>query len=269
MVIPEDVEWAARKADSQAVLAWLEAGNDVNDVCSCGWTLLTIIAQGWDTPITDAHVDLARVLLQRGADPTLFRAPEHLSYSTGLVPLKWASRADGPASTKLVALLLEAGADVNQTCDCGHTALGESIMFFNIDAGRSTRDVVALLLRAGASLDDISTSWVRWGVPQCVRSAEELMCEREQTNVSLRMKNHVSYDLTIDETWIAIKDLIARVRAAGSWDEYFNPRKEVLSLRTLALRGRAEVRPDEKSIQFLVDSPDEIVWHVLAYWPAE
>ena len=95
------------------------------------------------------------------------------------------------------------------------------------------------------------------------------MCDREQTNVSLRLKNLVSYDLTIDETWIAIKDLIARVRAAGSWDEYFDPRKEVLSLRTLALRGRAEVRPDEKLIQFLVAAPDEIAWHVLAYWPAE
>ena len=44
-------------------------------------------------------------------------------------------------------------------------------------------------------------------------------------------------------------------------------RKQVLLLRSLALKGRAE--PRDARMTFLVESPNEIAWKVLEYWRTE
>ena len=44
-------------------------------------------------------------------------------------------------------------------------------------------------------------------------------------------------------------------------------RKQVLLLRSLALKSRAE--PRDARMKFLVDSPNEIVWNILEYWRTE
>ena len=77
--------------------------------------------------------------------------------------------------------------------------------------------------------------------------------------------------LATDEHWLACKDLILGVRAAGSWRAYARlPRKRVLRLRSLMLRGRAKPRrggPNVVARTFKL--PNEMVWKVLAFWRVE
>ena len=70
------------------------------------------------------------------------------------------------------------------------------------------------------------------------------------------------------EHYLATKRLILDVQAAGSPRAYrMLRRKQVLLLRSLALKGRAE--PRDARMTFLVESPNEIVWKVLEYWRTE
>ena len=78
--------------------------------------------------------------------------------------------------------------------------------------------------------------------------------------------------LATDEHWLACKDLILGVRAAGLWRAYARlPRKRVLRLRSLMLRGRAKPRqtgaPNVVARAFKL--PNEMVWKVLAFWRVE
>ena len=66
-----------------------------------------------------------------------------------------------------------------------------------------------------------------------------------------------------DESFQTCKQLIADVRAAGSWRLYaLRPHKDFLSLRTLAARGRA--KPD-LLMKRVVDLPDGVAFKVLEY----
>ena len=70
------------------------------------------------------------------------------------------------------------------------------------------------------------------------------------------------------EHFLATRQLILDIRAAGSPRAYrMLRRKQVLLLRSLALKGRAE--PRDARMTFLVDSPNEIAWKVLEYWRTE
>ena len=64
------------------------------------------------------------------------------------------------------------------------------------------------------------------------------------------------------ETFIACKKLIANERRR----RYLLQRKEILRLRSLALRGRA--KPDAL-LAAVARLPNEMAWHVLSFWPAE
>ena len=112
MLVPDTIQAAATAANAEVVLAWLDAGNDVN--CNGGsysYNLLTATAMA--TPITEANVALARELLRRGADP---RLGNNHSYGQW-VPLHAAARGQGPASAEMVALLLDTGADPDALMD--------------------------------------------------------------------------------------------------------------------------------------------------------
>ena len=79
--------------------------------------------------------------------------------------------------------------------------------------------------------------------------------------------------LATDEHWLACKDLILGVRAAGSWRAYARlPRKRVLRLRSLMLRGRARPRRTRGADPIVARAfklPNEMVWKVLAFWRVE
>ena len=77
MVIPDHIANAAQAADIEAVREWLTT-NDVNDRATdtpgrnnfYQGSLLGVVTD--TTTLTDAHVELVHMLLDRGADATLY-----------------------------------------------------------------------------------------------------------------------------------------------------------------------------------------------------
>ena len=67
----------------------------------------------------------------------------------------------------------------------------------------------------------------------------------------------------------AIRNLVASVRAAGSWKAHCRlPHKQILRLRSLVARGRTKERlATTRAIRFIVRQGDNgIVWNILSYW---
>ena len=118
----------------------------------------------------------------------------------------------------------------------GATALAYGIFFSAISCDDRPRRIVCALLRAGASLDAC------YGT----QSADELLSARPEDDPRL-------------------KALVADVRKAGSYERWLKvPRKEVIVLRALALKGRATTT--YPALQVLVDVPNEIAWNILSFW---
>ena len=79
--------------------------------------------------------------------------------------------------------------------------------------------------------------------------------------------------LAQNEHWVACKQLLAAVRAAGgTWTAYRRQsRKGVLRLRSLVLRGRARLRRTSDAdpiIAPIFRLPNELCWNVLQFWRA-
>ena len=187
---------------------------------------------GQPRDIQSKHVDLARALLDRGADPE----PRN---SLGWTPLQYAARGIGDASVDMVALLLDAGGRV-ATNSSGTSPLVSAIRGFEAsECHLNCRRIVQMLLRAGAPLSGLI-------VDQLERVRPGEICEH----------------------FLATRQLILDVHVAGSPRAYrMLRRKQVLLLRSLALKGRAE--PRDARMTFLVDSPNEIAWKILEYWRTE
>lgn len=286
MVIPDHIAAAAQIGDIATVREWLET-HDVNDTAFVhppgppNWgrshydeaTLLGIVAGGFHLGGTDAHsamaagdarMELARMLLDRGADATL---PDTVGYA----PLHKACEASSSGSAKLVTLLLGAEGvqgQINLKTRVNRTPL--CCAFGNFRSFREhlhVRRLVTVLLRAGASLDAIQDS----------NSAEDELDFYEHKGEALLLPPEGIGYLELLEDFVACKKMIHGIRVAGSWQAWNNgPRKQVLRLRSLALRGRAKLRgrartrtKDLQVIDFLVKSPNEIAWNVLAYWRTE
>ena len=226
---------AAREGRTQYVLEELVR-------CGLGSTaysiLLTCCATGdrGAKTIRSEHVDLARALLDRGADP-------NYSDGKGWAPLYYAARGRGDASVDMVELLLDAGGNAHATNSLGGSPLLvlATLGFSASEMGRplNCRRIVRMLLRAGAPLSGPI-------VDQLERDRPGAVCEH----------------------FLATEQLILDVRAAGSPRAYRKTsRKRVLALRSLTLRGRAT--PLDNVTKFLVDSPNEIAWKVLEYWRTE
>ena len=224
------VKDAARDGRTQYVLEQLVRHDLKDTACNI---LLTCCAAG---SIRSDHVDLARALLDRGADPNL--------RGRALTPLNYAARGLGDASVDMVALLLDAGGAIR-------TSLSHSLplVYRGFEASDSARHlrcrrITRLLLRAGMP-------------PHTGYYLEALWND-------FRIRN----DWATEEHFLATKKLILDVRAAGSPQAYrMLRRKQVLLLRSLALRGRA--KPRDARMKFLVESPNEIAWKVLEYWRTE
>ena len=111
--------------------------------------------------------------------------------------------------------------------------------------------ICKLLLRAGASIDDVNSpsGWA----PDT--SMEAVLQQRARP--------------ADDEEWLAVKRLVAEVRAAGgTYRAYLHEhRKQLLMLRCLATKkGRATTT--DPVMNFLVELGDNgVIWKVLSFWP--
>ena len=249
MVLPRPIVYAAKDGNLTAVREWLESGGDVNDTDGDGGTLLLRVFGSSAT--SDAHRDVARLLLSHGAD---INKSERDSYT----PLHCcAIYPEQSGRGPLIQLLLDAGANVNaRNCD-GETPLAIAL-FLSVwrnynDAARASLDMITRLLRAGAALDAIRGD---------NKSIEDLLREEGHR---YRESSH----------YCALEALISDVRAAGStWKGYVRALpKELLRLRSLVARGRAREKvrtrrrtPREISLLLAPAFPNELCWRVLEYW---
>ena len=252
MVLPRPIVYAAKDGNLTAVREWLESGGDVNDTDGDGGTLLLRVFGSSAT--SDAHRDVARLLLSHGAD---INKSERDSYT----PLHCcAIYPEQSGRGPLIQLLLDAGANVNaRNCD-GETPLAIAL-FLSVwrnynDAARASLDMITRLLRAGAALDAIAGN---------NSSAEDLL--RNEERIFIGQNFRLPPDLC------ALKALILDVRAAGSWKSYVRaPPKELLRLRSLIARGRARKKsrrvntPREIALLFAPTFPNELFWKVTTYW---
>ena len=138
-----------------------------------------------------------------------------------------------------LAILLDAGARVDDGDSCGWTALHKA-------ASWDLVDMCKLLLSRGASLDARNTYY-----DQDAEDIAEEFCKHTTRN------------------------LLAAVRAAGGWAAYVHaPRAALLALRrelpSLRDRGRAapssSVRVHER---LFLDTPDDVFTSVLAFWRSD
>ena len=236
---------AAEAGNVTAVREWLESGGDPNDTDSRGNTLLMKVSDA--NVISDAHLDVARLLLSHGADVNKSETDSFNPVHCCAIFPEQSSR--GP----LIQLFLDAGANVNATTRQGETplaiALGLSVWRYPYPA-HACLDMITRLLRAGSALDAIHGD----------KSAEDVLREEQSESAPYL---HVC------------KALISDVRAAGStWKGYVRALpKELLRLRSLVARGRAREKvrtrtktPREIALLFAPTFPNELFWKVSTYW---
>ena len=83
----------------------------------------------------------------------------------------------------------------------------------------------------------------------------------------------INPSLAQNEHWVACRNLLVAVRAAGgTWIAYRKvQRKSVLRMRSLIVRGRARPRRTSDAdplIAPIFRLPNELCWHVLQFWRA-
>ena len=239
--LPENIGQAASQGDFGRVKAWLAAGSasDPRSINagddSTSWTLLHWTMNGDQTP---GHLEFARYLLSRGA------RVDAKTYQ-GSTALHFACSGAGETTAAMVSVLVAAGANVNlQTID------GFTPLFLIKEASESTLHMVTTLLRAGASLDSSTRSF---------EAHLDGLEDGLEDGLDDDQLEHVG----------AIRDLVASVRAAGSWKAHCRlPHKQILRLRSLVARGRTKERlATTRAIRFIVRQGDNgVVWAILSYW---
>ena len=293
MVLPANVLEAVNEGDVSAVVAWLDAGGDVNDAVVGhsehgfieGDTMLMAVAQVEES-FTRAHIALAKLLLQRGADVN-GHSGMHMGDGFTAIHccLNGIRNTDDPDRSLLMELLgiyLAAGADLTLSTaqatqsNLRYAPLGMALECnfwcgFHDAQQRSAFETVKLLLRHGAPIDvclqepDPTHYLGDFGV-----TAEEVL-RRTEAQDRLRA---VPYNLAADEYFIACKQLVSDVRAAGSWKQYvLHLPKALLRLRLLVARGHARSvkrlrarTPREIELLLAPAFPNELCWRVLEYW---
>ena len=250
---PTDVVKAACSADPtpqeiELVKTWLAAATNVrhlSDVLRC-----------LSCTISTAKVDLARLAIARGADP-------NIRCDNGDTTLYYAVTCNTIATPAFVALLLGAGADVNQRNGEGTLPLGTAItkLMWGVDdeRRRAALQVVTMLLHAGSGVDvQCTVSWAG----KTAESAEEYIAYWERHSdppfqgCSIR-----------DEPFRVLKALIRGVRAAGSWRTYERRfhRGALPRFRSLVVRGRAT--SSDALLDALAHLPHRPFRTVLAFGP--
>ena len=251
MVLPREIELAARSGDNRTVRQFVETSPErVNEDEQDGYfnLILYAISSCEKTSYADL-AQLVRYLISQGADVEC--------WSKWMSPLECACSC---SHTEAVTLLLRAGANVNRIDELG-TAV--CLPLFSI-SGFEHRifECLCHLLRAGLALDVLQNG--------TTTRLEQIIDERIQ---SLADAGHLGRSL----------DLVRAVRASmyasassrmSPWRQYvLAPSVAVLRLRSLVARGRARERgvvsgPTPRPIAWLLAprTPREIVWNVLAFW---
>ena len=272
MVLPAHVIDAVTGGDISAVAAWLDEGGDVNDVkpdviaILPSETLLMLIPQSRE--VTSRHVEMARMLLRRGADVNYVPEENRDGFSALHLCVDFQAYSQPHEEDSFMGLLqlyIDAGGDVNLKDADGRTSLGIALTtrsgledkWHDEMRRRRTLATVTILLRNGASLDAVDGEL----------SAEEIL---------RRMEFDPPIDpLYRDEYFIACKALVADMRAAGGkWKQYvLHMPKALLRLRSLIARGRARTvkrlrarTPREIELLLAPAFPNELCWRVLEYW---
>ena len=118
MVLPEEIQIAARECNITAVCAWLESGGDPNDTDSRGRTPLNILVHGGFISESDDHLDVARLLLSHGSDV-------NCADVSGFNPLHCCTVfPEDSGRGSLIQLFLDAGVNVNAMTRDQETPLG-------------------------------------------------------------------------------------------------------------------------------------------------
>ena len=267
MVVPDNVATAVDVADVTTVVAWLDAGGDVNDTVSGfaagfpqGDTLLMVLPMCVSEGLRSQHIELAKILLQRGADVN--RVPDESEDRYSALHCCLDCLSDSTLESKRAAILeiigiyLAAGATLNHKNWREETPLYMALKYKNwctTERRRWAFNSVKLLLRAGAPLDAVGGN----------STAEDVM----NGNLVVDVQGD-------DEHYIACQQLISDVRAAGSWKAYARaPPKALLRLRSLVARNRARSvkrlrarTPREIELLLAPAFPNELCWRVLEYW---
>ena len=285
MVLDRDVAEAATYGDVDFIEDWLQnldRPEDINEVDKKGRTVLSLCVMGVDNHFNDhgdASVQLEdevaaviMILAKGGADV-------NLADKYGWTPLHHACDSHRLFGIAVIPALLAAGANVNaKTTDYERssgqdpsfggfgvvapvqTPLATAIDWFRVagvgdDWTRTGLEYVSMLLRHGASLDNC---WAGAPVENLLRHVED------RTTPAMEMwfgNDHwaadTPEDLSQNEDFLACKALVKKARS--------EPRKSVLTLRALALKGRA--KPADPVLKFLADIPDGVAGNVLSFWP--
>ena len=239
-------ELCFRSRDGTAALeTWLAGGADPDERDSLGNTMFSGIVLS--SPYRE-QVERVRILIKYGASVDLeCSAPPSWS------PLHLCAMQQNHAC---MALLLDAGADIDKYGPNGCTPLMAAAGRTNSDG--SVRDIsgVRLLVSRGAKLD------LRQRLPEghplhaTHRQTAEEMCGSTWEIQTFPMRG-------------ACHAFLRDVRLAGGYRRYVNaPRKTIIVLRQLVLRGRAT--PPHALVKLFADStPKEIVWRVLKFWRSD
>ncbi|CAH0374225.1 unnamed protein product [Pelagomonas calceolata] len=271
-VLPKEIGDAAQDGEMSQVCAWLDAGGSVDARDDDGFTLVNCCAYGPGPlfMVGDEQLALARHLVSRGANVNI--CPYD---GVGWSPLHHACgniRTDCAASS-MVSLLLAAGANVNARNQDGDTPLAIGLNDFNAQRGTDHwLDVVTLLLKGGASLDECRSG----------RSAEDILVNgfrADRTSSAVPSEPEQENVNRLADNFLAVKALIDNVRKHGSYKRYMRaPHRDVLACRSLAMRGYLAPKGTRRTrgaqkwkaaVAFLAKQGDNgIVWTVLSYWRA-
>ena len=255
--MPLEIGQAALDGNLDTVRQFVESSPErVNEDVEGGDYYLLGIA------VLKQYTEMVRYLISRGADVECRNkktAPLHIACAI--------------TNTELVALLLQAGANVHRIDE-----EGSAITFYLIvQQNYQRRDIeevtdrifecLRLLLRAGLALDVLEVG----SATPLEHIIEDIILYAQDIN-----------DADLSEFGGSL-DLVRAVRAsmytsASSricpWRQYvLTPSVAVLRLRSLVARGRARERgvvsgPTPRPIAWLLAprTPREIVWNVLAFW---
>ena len=290
------------EGDKDAVVAWFDATGprDINETFTLtephlakrvgaepvsGHTLLALVAHA--PAYYSGHVALVRWLLACGADPKIRNAD-------GWSPLDFACTSHEvmyspsynftPNRHEIIMLLIAGGAEGNALIPSKYypddptakrySPLGELLTLM---WGRNSRDtqfrglefVCRALLRAGASLDNCTNEEDdHWNLKTAEWRLDKAAFETRQLAV-----------------WQKCSILVREVRAAGGGRFshalsssaplscsssaaykacFLRPRKQILVLRALALKGRAKT--SNAVLGFVFGLPNGVAWNVLSFW---
>ena len=297
MIIPDEIMAAARVGDTQSVVRFLDEGGEVNAVDARGATML-------GESVLNSQVELCRVLIARGADPTssghdgngrrltcpLWMAAHHANGGEWR-PLQGGGAWSASPSGELFQILMESGADLNvremfflphypypdeSDSDSDHEGFGSLLAITLVYFGQTalhnslSLEIVTTLLRAGARLESIVEDLVTgfdYSASWCLNWA---LADRPE--------------LAHDEHFIKARELIIGVQQDGSFKRYVRrPHRAVLRLRSLFSRGRATppcaircrrlrcygAARQDYAMEFLVKLGDNgVVWNILSFWRA-